>query len=343
MRLVPVLLALAGTAALAATAQFAISAKSGLINYIEGDVQVNGKAVVLQTSKYEQIPEAGEVTTTDGRVEILLNPGTFLRLGENSKAVMEMTRLSDTRVQFHSGSAVIEIDEEMKERGNQLTLSFGATKITFEKAGIYRFDSDPAQLRVYAGEAVVSTGSNVIPVKSGRQIGLNGAVIAEKFDKETGDSLLRWARRRAENVAMANASAARYVQKQGMNLTSSRWIYNPYFGYFTYLPFAGRYASPWGYSQYGYGNYYYYSPSQVGRVYERPVYSVNAYGMNGNTGWNNAGGYATMPQTSSGYSGAVAMGTGGGGSHVSGAATTGGAAAAAPISRESGSAGGRSR
>src|SRR6266850_2185249 len=48
--------------------------------------------------------------------------------------------------------------------------------VILRKKGIYRFDSEPAQLRVTSGEAEVEAGGNVLIVRAGKMVAFDGAV-----------------------------------------------------------------------------------------------------------------------------------------------------------------------
>src|ERR1022692_1271909 len=92
----------------AAFAQSVISAHSGLIHYAEGRVLLDGRPVEVSLTAFPEVKQGMELRTEDGRAEVLLNPGVFLRLAENSSIRMVNNKLSDSRVEFLSGSAVIE-------------------------------------------------------------------------------------------------------------------------------------------------------------------------------------------------------------------------------------------
>src|SRR5262249_1429144 len=80
-----VLFTLAG---LPAVAQSVISARSGLIHYAEGRVLLDGKPVEVKLTAFPQIKDNVALSAEDGRAEVLLNPGVFLRIGENSAVRM---------------------------------------------------------------------------------------------------------------------------------------------------------------------------------------------------------------------------------------------------------------
>lgn len=279
----------AGIAALAAfsgTAGFAqqvISAHSGLVHYVEGQVLLDGKPIHVKPGNFPEVKEQMELRTEDGRAEVLLNPGVFLRLAENSSIRMKVNKLSDSQVEFLSGGAVIEASGQLMQKENAVSVIYKDATTRLRKSGIYRFDSDPAQIKVFSGEAEVVTGSNPVTLKSGKMLSLDGSLAVQKFNTKDGDSLTNWSERRGEYVAMANVSAAKYVSDYGTSGGSylgsymtgmNGWFYNPYFGMYTYLPMNGMFYSPYGFA--------YYSPGQVYRVYQQPrTYTVNRGGFTG--------------------------------------------------------------
>ncbi len=310
-------------------AQNVISARSGLVQYTEGKVLLAGKPVEPSLTNFPEVKENQELRTEEGRAEVLLTPGVFLRLGELSSFRMVSSRLTDVRLEFLSGSAVIESDDLLKD--NSVTITYKDSAAHLKRTGVYRFDSEPAEFRVYSGQATVEAGGKVFDLREGKILNLSDFTVA-KFDPKVGDTLSRWSRRRGEYLAMANISAAKSLSDSGASWLRSGWLWNPYFGMFTFVPYRGAYWSPYGFR--------FWSPVQVYQVYApRPVLNPNHGWGGGGGGYNSGLGYATMPQTSSGHSGTVAS------APVSAPAptTSAGAAASAPISRGGGQAGGGHR
>ena len=309
-------------------AQDIISAQSGLIHYVEGKAFMGTDPVRVKVGQYPQLKEKSELRTELGRAEVLLTPGAFLRMGEETSIRMLDSRLTNTRVELLAGSILVESDDLLGDKeDNRITITHGNVSIVPRKSGLYRLDSDPAQLRVYEGEAQVDTGTNVIVVKKGRLLPLTGAMIAEKFDPKTGDTLTRWAERRAEALAMANVSAAKRVHDLGYSFSSAgRWAFNPYLGMLTYLPGSGIWSSPYGYR--------YFSPGQVYRIYEAPIYRAPAV----DSGWGQ--GPVMMGPSSSGYGGSARSVSSPSPSMPS---TTAAGAASAPVGRSEGRSGGGGR
>jgi hypothetical protein len=310
----------------AALAQLAISAKSGMIHQVEGRVFIADQMVESKFGSFPELKENATLRTEEGRAEVLLTPGVFLRVGENSSIRMITNRLIDTRLEFVSGSVVVEADDILKD--NAVTIVYNDHSVRLLKKGLYRFDSDPAQLRVYDGEAQVDAGGKTLLVKDGKLLSFDGEMALEKFDKSASDALNRWSRRRAEYISMANVSAAKSLRDYGGVYDRSAWMWNPYFGMFTFVPFRGSYYSPYGYR--------FWSPVEVIQVYApRPVY----VGSSDSPRYDSNLGYVTMPRTSGGYSGTVAASAPS--AHTPSTSAAG--AASAPVSRDSGHAGSRGR
>jgi hypothetical protein len=306
-----------------ALAQQVISVKSGMVHYVQGDVKLDGKPVEVRfgQSMFDSIKEGGVLETARGRAEVLLSPGMIIRLGEDTSLRMVNPALVDTRLELLSGSALLEVSDIDKETSVAVRLK--DSTVVPRKAGLYRLDTDPAVLRVYEGRADVVSGDKTVDVKKGKMLSLDGRMEMSKFDTDRGDSLHRWSGRRARYLALANVSAARSVQRRGMGWASSGWLWNPYFGMYTYIPVRGTIYSPWGYA--------FYSPLMVYRVYQpRPVYSAGGggFGGGGNSGftprYDSNLGYSTVGSRSyGGYSGST-------GSSVSSAPAAASAPAASP-------------
>jgi hypothetical protein len=335
--------ALAGTASFVASAQSVISAKSGLIHYVEGQVYLNDTAVESQFGSFPEMKENGQLRTGEGRAEVLLTPGVFLRIGENSAIRMVTNRLIDTRVEFLSGSALVEADELLKDNG--VTIVYKDYTIQLQKKGVYRFDSDPAALRVYDGEVIAQYDGKTEEIKEGHLLSMNGDFKVARFDKNKDtDELYLWSRHRSEYLAMANVSAAKSLRDSGTSWSSSNWYWNPYFDMFTFIPGRGVYMSPFGYafwspftvysylyspySYYGNGSYYGGGGSSRGVSTVATAARTVAATRSGLSGTRASSGGSARSSSSSASSGSLSSGIshgssggfsgGGGGGHSGG-------------------------
>ncbi len=317
-------LILAGTA----SAQSVISAHSGLIHYVEGQVMLDDKAVEVKYSQFPEVRNDQVLKTEEGRAEVLLTPGVFLRLAENSSFRMLSNKLADTRVEALTGSLMIEHGEVTKD--DQVTLIFKDRTISFLKSGLYRLDASTGSLRVYQGEAKVAGQGQAIVAKQSKQVELDAAVLtAMKFDAKSDDDFYRWASRRAGYLAMANVSTAKSLHDSGYYMTSGMWRFNPYFGMFTYIPFSSMYYSPFGYSFYSpYMVSQFYYPRYYGGYY--PGYSGNGGGSaySGRARYNNSSSYSAPQRPSASSASDMSSGRG---SSATGGFTNAGSAGGASL------------
>lgn len=249
-----------------AFAQSVISAHSGVIHYSQGAVFIGDQQVDQKFGTFPDIKENTKLTTTEGRAEVLLTPGIFLRVGEDTGIRMVTNRLIDTRVEFLSGEAMVESDISYKDnKDTHVAMVYGDYTVTISHHGLFSLQSNPAQLKVFSGEVEVTHDSEKVIVKEGRLMPFSPALATEKFDNKDGDSLYRWSQNRSQSLAVANISAAKSARDSGYySPGAGSWFFNPNYGMYTYLP-GGRDSlfSPFGYS--------FYSPYSVYSGFYLPV------------------------------------------------------------------------
>jgi hypothetical protein len=262
--------ALLALTATPAVAQYVVSAKSGTVNYTEGRVLLDGQSVESSLTHYPDIKEGSVLRTEEGRAEVLLTPGVTLRLGDHSSFKMITNRLIDTRLELLSGQAVIEADAIAKD--TNVTVVVNNAAVSLPKPGIYHFSFDPAQLKVFKGEAAVLLDSETKLVGAGRTCPLSDTAAAEvKFNPADTDELDNWSHRRGELMAMANVSGAdQYNTGSGLFIPSAGGYYPaaymggmvPGFGLGFGMPFMGcgggfmPYASLYNYGFWSYNPWY---------------------------------------------------------------------------------------
>jgi FecR protein len=208
------LLICAGGALVPLSAQKVVSARAGLITYLQGSASIDGTRVVLKTARFPQMRDGQTLSTGRGRAELLLSPGVVLRLGDSSQVRMDDTQLSDTRVTILQGEALIEVVQLAE--ANRVQVAIGGTTIEPTRPGLYRigkaqnaaYDS-PEQdtLRVYGGEALVRSGLNMVDAKRGTAVMLDADLAVSRFDRKQTDSLHAWAARRSFDLFMGDPDA----------------------------------------------------------------------------------------------------------------------------------------
>ena len=243
------LLAVAIALALPADAQSVISAHSGVIHFFEGAVYLGSETLEAHLGKFPIVPQGGELRTEQGRAEVLLTPGVFLRLGQQSAIRMVTNDLANTQVELETGSAIMDAGESSS--GTSVTLLYKNWRVHLLQKGVYRIDSDPPRVWVRQGEAEVSAGASgdPIPVGTGMNLPLAAVLVPEHSSVQPGDGLTDWADGRRQSISADNAITAQIDQDPGATGLDA----------FTYFPAIGVPSLPPG-SSYPYGLYDSYQP-----------------------------------------------------------------------------------
>lgn len=209
MRL-PVVLCLSLLAVIAgrsASAQAVISAHAGLVNFTEGTVLLDNQPLVPKAGTFAAIGNGSALRTEKGRAEILLTPGVFLRIDENSAVRMVSNGLDNTRVEFLSGSAILDSNEAQPD-DKPVTLTYKEFQIRFSKPGVYRIDSEPAVFETYTGEAeILADGQAPTKIDESRQFFFGIGMETNKYGDGAIDAFSEWARNRAETIVADNRAA----------------------------------------------------------------------------------------------------------------------------------------
>jgi len=162
---------------------------------------LDGNLLQLPRGSYIQLEKGKSLSTGQGYLELVLNSDAYLRLGKDGLLRMEQNRLDDIQFVLERGSALIEVVDKTKGR-IRMSLSTGFVEI--KKAGLYRLDAGPAELRVYGGAAVVANGNRKATIKSERMVRLDGDSASKKFDPNSVDALHQWAGQRSFGLFLAN-------------------------------------------------------------------------------------------------------------------------------------------
>ncbi len=188
------------SASAAALAQKVISAKAGLIYFVEGKVSIEGSGRLSWGSKTRQLNPGETLVSERGRAEVLLNPGTVLRLGDASRIRMDSVDLTDTRVTLEGGSAVITVNNPPKL--DRIEIHAGSVVVALKGDGVYRFDADGSgvsapRVRVYAGQIEASApGGATVLASRGQAVNLEDLQRTE-VDTREADGLQLWAESRS--------------------------------------------------------------------------------------------------------------------------------------------------
>lgn len=187
--------------------QEVISAHSGTVHFSEGAVLIDGQPIDRKPATFPAIPQGSTLSTEQGRAEVLLTPNVVLRLDEDSAFRLASNSLTDTRVQFLRGSAIV--DTTNATEAPPVVLVYEHCRIRFPKPGIYRIDSDTGVFQTYSGEARIATPEDKNPtIDPSKLFFFDLGTVTNKFGEPNEDEFYDWARGRADAMSAENQLAA---------------------------------------------------------------------------------------------------------------------------------------
>jgi len=184
--------------------QFIISAKAGLVNAVQGPANVRIQEQVQAGSPIE--------TSATSRVEILLNPGSFLRLGENSRVVLDSVELTNIGVRILSGSAIIE--SGTIEKDSPIRVTTGQLTVFIVAPGLYRFSENAESVASVASvlDGELRTADSALSINKGWLITRRPGQ-ADQYEEtripspDQVTSLDEWSQQRSRQIASANSQS----------------------------------------------------------------------------------------------------------------------------------------
>ena len=266
--------------------KYLITAKAGGVNLVEGDVtisRVSGRSGILIKGDEVQIGE--RVTTgNDGRAEILMNPGSYIRLAPDSSFEFASTDLDDVRLKMLKGSAILEV---FGGDGFHIDLSADTARFTLLETGVYRINATPngpSTVAVWKGKLRAGLDSSD-SIGRGRIVSYDGKTYAiTKFDRDDQDAFAMWSRDRSKELSKISATLrpdrlrdplinSFYGGRWDLFNSFGLWVYDPFFRSYCFLPF-GYGSSPYGF---GFGRPIWYYNLPVA-IYNQPPPAVPGAG-----------------------------------------------------------------
>ena len=302
-----------------------ISARAGGVNLVSGDVKVRRAASAdwLALSSADELKGGDTVRTgSTGRVEVLLNPGSYFRAGGDTEFALVDSSLDDLRLSLARGAAVVEATGYAdSELSIVVTTPHARTRII--RTGIYRVSAltGMTELTVEKGRAYVGEDEALL-LKGGKvaRLGSGPAEVA-KYDKRTRDALDLWSRERGKELAKANDRlnrGDRHVMLATLAFdpfysaaNGGFWYRNVRAGCYTFVPFYDSWRSPYGFGYASYFPSYYGGCGGCNRSYDSGNYVGGRrpdYNNGGNNGGNYSGGTSPGRGSNPGY-GSPGMGS----------------------------------
>lgn len=301
-----------------------ISAKAGGVNAVTGHVMVTRSGQGPQLLSNQDDLVAGDLVTTggDSQAEILLNPGSYLRLAENSDLTLVDNSLNNLLVRLNRGSAIIEATgTDYTEL--RIGIAVGQERVLIVRRGIYRLTAGPTSTEVLVRKGRVQIGNDHLQiVKGGHKVSFSGGTVSiAKLPKVEPDEFDNWSKERGKTLARANEKLSSrllngYLAQNNFGWASAFgrsgvWTFSPFLRCYTFLPFFDGWSTPYG--NY-YGNlwpYYYYfyrggCCNQSPGIFTNPVIVTNP-----SPGGSSGGGYGSGSGGGGGFGGGAGGSSGG--------------------------------
>ncbi len=208
---------------------------------------VNGSDLNMRANSPTTLQAGQVLTTRDGKAEVLLSPGVFLRVGRNSEIRMVSPGLVSPQFELTRGEAMVEVDQKLRDARVGVILHGANGSIL--KEGLYRFDADKGLMEVVDGKLSVMEDGRSKEIGKGKELVLNSgpALQIAGFDRKAEDELYAWSRIRSSYMAEVNASTASYIYGGYGPFAGNGWYWSPYFASWSWLPGDGYFYGPFGY------------------------------------------------------------------------------------------------
>lgn len=235
--------------------------RPGSLNHVQGQVTFDGYPALAQPLRRESLRARQVIETRHGKAELLLTPGSFLRIGDNSEVLMLSRSLENTRVKVIKGMAMLDTEAGYK---HDLAIVMDGATTRIDKKGTYGFNANQETISVLNGKATVSRGDSRITLKKKHQLYIAGQSPFEvtKLNKQAfkSSSLYQWNEARDRYESQARRSVQRSIAQSG-RWYGPGWYRSRFWGFYTYLNSPGMYYAPyygpnygsWGWNDWGWG------------------------------------------------------------------------------------------
>jgi hypothetical protein len=247
-----------------------ISVKSGMVNYVDGTPEVikAGQGTRKGMTARQQLISGDIVRSNEqDRLELLMNPGSYLRLAGKAELVVNGTDFETMRYTLKEGTAILE-SITFNKKLHSLWIITPAGELHLLEEGLYRIEANPSngvQVNVYSGKlSWLQNQRQLATLKKGKKylLGMRstGQIEMTSLDKKKMDSFDLWSKERDEYLVAANTQIPSWMRSTVYSAYGSGfrggWIFNPLYGAFTFLPYDYYFMSPYGNRYFNYDPYF---------------------------------------------------------------------------------------
>ena len=196
------LVSMAATIALAppAVGQDVVSAMAGFVHFAKGRVLLDGEPIEFNEAELLHAGSGQRLRTADGWVEVMIMPGSFIRLAPGSELEIVRAGMLAAHMRLIEGAAAVDLSGAAET--DEITVDMGVARVRFVKSGLYRLDFPAGGkpiVRVNRGKGRVELHGEEFDVGGKRQLTISpsdGKLKAMKLAKMDEDDLDRWSTER---------------------------------------------------------------------------------------------------------------------------------------------------
>ncbi len=234
---------------------YSISERPGGVNYIQGHVFLNDRPLTSGALKETFLNPNDTISTGVGKAEVLLTPGVFLRVGDNTSVRALSVSLVNIQIEVSRGEVIVDVDELLKD--NNLRIRDNDATLTIEKPGLYRIIADhPPSAAALAGKMELQYGDRKLEIGKGKEVEISENLQKKNVDPNQQDELYAWSNIRSEYNSAASLQSSRQTY-QALGYGSGfapGWLWNDMFDAWAWLPYGDfAFFSPFGYGFFGPG------------------------------------------------------------------------------------------
>lgn len=205
-----------------------------------------------------KLSAGGELRTLqNGRAELLLNPGSYLRLAESSQIRFIRTGYRTMNFEILRGEIIVE-SSAFNPAIHALSISTPAGDFQLAAKGLYRLSLEPRlRVSVYKGGLEwMEKSRKGRRLEAGRSYRIEATTSKLHSEKLNGkDDLNQWSKERAQQLAESNALLSARLRRSAYPSFGYQnrggWVLGSRSQWFTFVPFDSKPKSPYGFR---YGN-----------------------------------------------------------------------------------------
>jgi hypothetical protein len=185
--------------------------------------------------------------------EILLSPGSVLRLGTASELTLETAGTPGVRARLRRGEALLEV----LATSAVLTMEQNGVTAMVRNPGVYEFNQKRSVIAVYAGEARLNKDGQRLVANAGFGVGTRHFRVFQT-SPDRGNALFSWSRSRSEQLSSESRSSAQ-ENTGAARPRGPQWHWDPWSASYTFLSASGFVTGPFGWPYFSSG----YAPDSI--------------------------------------------------------------------------------